>query len=140
MHSAPSVSYPVGRSRFALLVVVVAWIAGAAGIAAWRLQVAATPLQVAVAAAALLVPGAIALRAWARSPHGTLSWNGEGWTWSAGADGEPGSAQAVVDVQRVLLLRWHSGRTTRWFWVERAMQPSRWDDLRRAVYSRAPKP
>jgi hypothetical protein len=140
MHSAPSVSYPVGRSRFALAFLAVAWLAGVAGLVAWRMQVAASPLQDLAAAAAILVPGVVALRGWLRSPEGTLSWDGEGWTWASGRAGESGSPDAVLDIQRVLLLRWKGGTITRWLWLERAMQPARWDDLRRAVYSRVPKP
>lgn len=139
MHSAPSVSYPVGRSRFALLVAAVAWLAGAAGIVAWRLHVPASLLESLAVVAVVVAGGAIAWRAWARSPIGTLSWDGSAWTWSAGA-AETGSVQAVLDIQRVMLLRWEAGRVTRWLWLERAMQPSRWDDVRRAVYSRVPKP
>ncbi|HUR87818.1 MAG TPA: hypothetical protein VMZ74_01900 [Ramlibacter sp.] len=139
MHGAPSVSYPVGRSRFALGVLASAWLAGVAGLIAWRVQVPATPLQVLVAVAAVLVPGAFALRSWLRSPRGMLSWTGDDWTFSAGAT-ESGSPGAVLDAQRVMLVRWSSGKMTRWLWLERGTQPSRWDDLRRAVYSRAPKP
>ena len=140
MHAAPSVSYPVGRSRFALGLIATLWVAGAAGLVAWWLQVAAAPLQVLVATSAALVAGAVALRGWLRSPRGTISWNGEDWTWSAAATGESGVSQPVLDLQRVMLLRWDSAGATRWFWLERGMQPARWDDLRRAVYSRAPKP
>ena len=140
MHSAPSVSYPVGRSRFALLLVVLAWLAGAAGIVAWRLQVPASLLHSLAVAGVAVAGGAIAWRGWARSPTGMLSWDGTAWTWSAPAGAEPGSVQAVLDIQRVMLLRWQAGRTTRWLWLERAMQPPSWDDLRRAVYSRVLKP
>lgn len=140
MHSAPSVSYPVGRSRFALFLVVLAWLAGAAGIVAWRFQVRAPLLQSLAVAGVVVVAGAVALRGWIRSPTGTLSWDGAGWTWSAPAGPEPGSVQAVLDIQRVMLLRWNAGRITRWLWLERTMQPSRWPDVRRAVYSRVPKP
>jgi hypothetical protein len=140
MHSAPSVTYPVGRSRFALAFVVLAWLAGAAGVAAWRIGVAAPALQVFAAVAAVVAFGAAALHGWLRSPAGTLSWDGAGWTWSGPAGAESGSPRTVLDAQRVMLLRWDCGRTTRWLWLERAMQPSSWDDLRRAVYSRVPTP
>ena len=140
MHGAPSVTYPVGRSRFALGAIALAWLAGVIGLAAWRLQVAATPAQVLVAAAAILIPGFFAVHGWLRSPQGTLSWNGEGWEWATAAMGESGSPHAVFDTQRILLLRWHSPGVTRWLWLERGDHPALWDDLRRAVYSRAPKP
>jgi toxin CptA len=137
MHNAPSVSYPVGRSRFALAFIAVAWLAGAAGLLAWALQVAPTPLQVLVATAAMLVPGAVAMLGWLHSAKGVIAWNGEGWTWSGA---EPGTPEAVLDLQRVMLLRWSAAPRTRWFWLERSSHPALWDDLRRAVYSRAPNP
>ena len=43
MHGAPSVSFPVGRSRFAGFALLAVWGAGAAGVAAWRLHVDAAP-------------------------------------------------------------------------------------------------
>ena len=140
MHSAPAVSYPVGRSRFALLLAAVAWLAGVAGVVAWRMQVPASLTESLVVAFAVVAGGAAAFHGWARSPTGTLSWDGADWTWSAAAGAEAGSVQAVLDIQRVMLLRWNAGRVTRWLWLERAMRPSSWDDVRRAVYSRVPKP
>ena len=137
MHSAPSVSYPVGRSRFSLAFIAITWLLGAAGLMAWGLQAAPTPSQVLVAVAAVLLPGAVAMRGWMHSAQGVLDWNGEGWTWSGT---EPGTPQAVLDLQRAMLLRWSAGRRTRWVWLERSAKPSHWDDLRRAVYSRAPTP
>jgi len=140
MHSAPSVSYPVGRSRFALAFLFLAWVAGVAGLALWRAQTAPKSLAMFMGAAAILVPAAFAIRGWVRSPQGTLAWNGEGWTWKSSGDGEPGTPEAVLDFQAIVLLRWSSGRATRWLWLERGALPARWDDLRRAVYSRVPKP
>jgi toxin CptA len=140
MHSAPAVTYPVGRSRFALAFLAFAWLAGGTGIALWRMKTAPTSMPMFIATAAILIPGAMALRGWLRSPQGMLAWNGEGWTWAANGQGEPGTPDAVLDLQSIVLLRWNCGNKSQWLWLERALLPSRWDDLRRAVYSRVPKP
>jgi len=137
MHGAPSVSYPVGRSRFAGLALLAAWSAGAAGVVAWRLQVEASAAAVWVAVAAVLVPGAIALRSWWRSPTGALAWSGTDWSWTDGRAAETGTPEPVLDFQRWMLLRWSAGTASRWLWLERAARPAAWDDMRRAVYSRA---
>lgn len=44
----------------------------------------------------------------------------------------------ALDLQGCVLLRWRAGRgAVGWLWLDRASAPARWDDLRRAVYSRA---
>ena len=140
MHNAPAVSYPVGRSSFALAAMTVAWLAGAAGIALWSLQSQVRSAAAIAAVGVLLAAGLVALRTWLRSPRGTLSWDGLGWTWTTTADAQAGQPEVALDTQRVLLLRWDGARRPEWLWLERAAQPARWNDLRRAVYSRASPP
>ncbi|MDH6590874.1 toxin CptA [Variovorax sp. TBS-050B] len=142
MHSAPSVNYPVGRSRGATRILIAAWALGAccAGIscylfdgAAWRqvLLVLSVLFSGAAAALALRSDGAAELRF-------------DGLCWSlAGSD--PGrsvhAARAVValDLQSLLLLRLvEPGRAARWVWAEQRAMPERWRDLRRAAYARIP--
>jgi toxin CptA len=138
MHGAPSVSYPVGRSRFAGAFIAAAWLFAAAGLALWASQVNPSTARMAGAGCVLVAAGAIGLRGWMRSPGGQLAWDGEGWRWLDAARAEGGEPFATLDLQRVLLLRWQpQGGSGRWLWAERASQPSSWDDLRRAVYSRA---
>ena len=137
MHGAPSVSYPVGRSRFAGAALLLAWAAGAAGVATWRWQTDAAPAALVLAVAAVLLTGAFALRSWRRSPHGVLAWDGNAWTWASSAGTEAGEPETVLDLQRWVLVRWSPGVGTRWLWLERDGQPAAWDALRRALYSRA---
>jgi hypothetical protein len=132
MHDAPSVTYPVGRSRFALAFILMAWLLGAAAGAAWAWQAGAPGWRHAAVALALGVTGAVALWHWWRSPAGELAWAG-GWTWH----GRAGCVAPALDVQAVVLLRWQDSSTTQWLWLERARCPERWSGLRRAVYSRA---
>ena len=83
--------------------------------------------------------GATALVSWRTSCSGQLTWDGESWHWDALGDlssSEESTLSVVADVQSALLLLFEtSGRTRRWFWVERVSRPERWMDMRRAVYS-----
>jgi toxin CptA len=135
MHNAPSVSYPVGRPRLAGLLAAGLWLVGASATALWLQQVDAPGWRQGVAATALAVIGAWALRCWLRSPSGELRWDGAGWTGPAGAAG--GALVVALDLQRMLLVRWQAPASPRWLWLERSRCPQRWLDLRRAVYSRA---
>jgi hypothetical protein len=134
MHSAPSVTYPVGRSLFALWLLLLAWLAGAAALALWWGS-GASGGRLGIAALLCLASGTWAGLAWWRSPAGMLAWDGEGWSWAGGAGG--GRLEVSLDLQRAMLVRWAGAGASRWFWLERASRPERWDDLRRAVYSRA---
>ena len=137
MHNAPAVTYPVGRSSIQGALGLVLWLLGAAATTAWALASHRPGLLI---AAASLCAGVLALAAfsWWRMPSGELQWNSDGWQLhlrGRGGDGKPG---VVLDLQCSLLLRWHAARGAGgWLWLDRASAPSRWDDLRRAVYSRA---
>ncbi len=137
MHSAPSVSYPVGRSRFAATLLLVLWLPGAACVALWSVQARAPGWQVGASVALVLLAGFCAAWNWWHAPQGDLSWDGENWNWSAAGQEAAGSLEVGLDLQRWLLLRLTGGKVVRWFWLERARYPERWEDLRRAVYSRA---
>ena len=118
-----------------------AWFFAAAGLVAWGMQVQPSPAALAGASATLLASGLVAARSWLRSPAGSLAWDGLGWTWSIDAAAHAGTPEVALDAQRVLLLRWlgDSGKP-QWLWLERGSRPGRWDDFRRAVYSRASPP
>lgn len=141
MHAAPSVTYPVGRSRFAGLLVLAVWLAGLAAITAWILQSPAAGGRHLLAGCVLAVSGIAGLAGWLRAARGTLSWDGEGWRWEeAGLAVATGRPQLVVDWQSRMLLHWHGQERARWLWAERTSDASHWDALRRAVYSRASTP
>ena len=137
MHAAPSVTYPVGRSRFAGRLLLGAWLAGLAACAFWWLVAQAPGWRLAVAAFAVAMAGLVACRLWWRSPAGELRWDGVEWLW-CGAEREEASAPEVaLDLQSHMLVRCQCGQASRWLWLERSRGAHRWDDLRRAVYSRA---
>ena len=138
MHAAPSVTHPVGRSRVAGAAALALWLLAFAGVAVWAWQVPASAWRMLGATSVLAAAGAIAARAWSMSPQGSLAWGSEGWRWSARctAASECGEPEVILDFQGVMLLRWQ-GAGVLWFWVERRARPASWEDLRRAVYSRA---
>ncbi|NML46903.1 hypothetical protein HHL11_24370 [Ramlibacter sp. G-1-2-2] len=140
MHAAPSVNYPVGRSRFAGALLAGAWLLGALALLAWTLQAQAPGWRQLAASLLLAACGAAALAAWWQSPAGFLAWDGAGWRWTAaGQPDEAGQPELTLDLQSHLLLRWTpaaAGRR-RWLWAMRDAAPSHWNALRRAIYSRS---
>ncbi|MBI2770071.1 MAG: hypothetical protein HYX47_10640 [Burkholderiales bacterium] len=135
MHSAPSVTYPVGRSRFMGLLAAGLWLGGAVAAGWWWAQSDAAGWRHGIALAVLAAAGAHAALAWWRSPQGDLAWDGSGWAWDGA--GAAGSLHVALDLQRHMLVRWNGPGRSGWLWLERARSPARWQDLRRAVYSRA---
>lgn len=152
MHNAPSVNYPVGRSGFAGAFLLLVWLLGAAAMALWVGQTNVPGWRQGSGLLALGIVGFWAGWTWWRTAVGELSWDTQAWTWSAGAGAGAGVGGTVtgtgggsvtvnLDLQDFLLLRWRGGESVRncvqWFWLERSCCPARWDELRRAVYSRA---
>ena len=138
MHNAPSVSYPVGRCRFAGALVFAAWCAGAVTLAAWAWALPAGGVRQIGGLAVLLVAGAAAVLSWRRQPTGLLAWDGTGWRWADGSGERPGSIAVALDLQTWMLLHWKGDASgALWLWLERNREPQAWDALRRAVYSRA---
>jgi toxin CptA len=135
MHSAPSVTYPVGRSPFAGVLLLVIWLAAAAAIAFWWNH--ASGWRLGAAALLWLASGLLAARHWWRSPAGAVAWDGDSWNWAGGDGPDNGMLEVSLDLQRSMLVRWAGEGASRWFWLQRASRTERWDDLRRAVYSRA---
>ena len=137
MHDAPSVNYPVGRSRWAGALAAGLWLAGLAAALLWSAQPQVAIWRLALAWTAVVVVGVIALRTWWGTPQGVLAWDGSGWTWTPdGGTVTTGDLQVSLDFQRLLLVRWRAAGQSGWLWLERG-GGERWDELRRAVYSRA---
>jgi toxin CptA len=141
MHAAPSVTYPVGRSAFALRLYAVSALAGLAVALAWTVQSVTFGWRQALALVAVAACGGLAFASWRRSPAGALRWDGAGWTFEQGGEADDGHPEIALDLQNRLLLRWQgqAGRV-RWLWLERVHDAAHWEALRRAVYSRASAP
>ena len=136
MHGAPSVSYPVGRSRFAAGILAAAWLLGCAAALLWWTH-APDRWRMAMMLAALAVTGAAAAWSWRHQRRGILEWDGTAWSWSGHTGATAGQIAVALDLQHTLLVRWTAAGVSRWLWLARADRGDRWDDLRRAVYSRA---
>lgn len=137
MHSAPSVSYPVGRSRFLAWVLVVLWLTGAALTALSWLRSPLVGWDVAISCAAVLSSGLMTGHFWRRMPAGELRWDGRCWQ-GPGSLSAPGSIRVRLDLQRHLLVSLHGPATAdQWLWLSASSRPALWNDLRRAVYFRA---
>ena len=138
-HNAPSVVYPLGRSRLQGLLLLGFWFVGAAVVGRWLALSQAFGWQQGLG---LLLLGAASFAAWAgwkNSAVGRLAWDGQVWRWESRGY-QAGSAEHIVSVafdgQALLLLRIDNPDQARlWLWAERRMCPERWMDLRRAVYS-----
>jgi toxin CptA len=141
MHAAPSVSYPVGRSAFAGALYLLLAGAGLAAACAWTWQSHAPGWRQALAFSLVVAGASFAASGWLRSPQGRVHWAGGGWNWEEGGASAAARVELALDLQSRMLLRLGAeGAGVRWLWAERASDPSHWDALRRAVYSRASAP
>lgn len=140
MHSAPSVTYPVGRARVWGVTLALVWLAGATLTGSWCVQVDGIGWRQWLAIACVLGGGVVAALGWRTASIGELHWNGGGWWWTArAAPGEQAPVRLVVqlDLQRWLLVRMGAASGGRcWLWLEQCREPARWGDLRRAVHAR----
>jgi hypothetical protein len=133
MHDAPSVTYPVGRSFWAGALLAVVWLIGLGGLLGWAVRTQPAVLRVGAALVVLVAAGAGAARHGWQAALGSVVWDGERWRLPGTAEASA-SVEVVMDLQHALLLRACGGG---WFWLEQRSAPALWDDLRRAVYSRA---
>ena len=142
MHSAPSVNYPVGRSRFLGALLLGLWGAGVAATLLWWREPGGQGWRLALVLASLGLSGRLAWRFWRSLNSRMLGWDGQSWRLGTGASDPVGSLRVHLDLQSRLLLCLHgrtkAGRAVRhWLWADAAADPARWHALRCAVYSRA---
>jgi toxin CptA len=139
MHSAPSVIYPVGRSRDADLLLFAVWALGAACAGAAIFQFDPPGVRAGLLALSVLLAGGAAWRLGRRTAPGELRFDGLYWSLSGATSLNAARAEVALDLQFLLLLRLSEPQRRRhWLWLQRRSDPPRWRDLRRAVYSRAP--
>ena len=141
---APAVLYPVRRSVALGAALVVLLLAGAAVLWAWLAEGAMLSwVSVCTAAGVWLVAAAGVVHFWRQQFVGALRWDGQGWVLEGDGPEKIFRAlsappEVLLDLQAhlwVCVSPWGHHRT--WLWLERASQPERWLDMRRAVYSRA---
>ena len=138
MHSAPSVSYPVGRSRYARRLLVLVWAIGVAVVTLASMQADGFDWRRAMLALSAVVASAAAWTGLLQSAApARLAFDGRHWSISGGAPLGAARASVALDLQSLLLLRLdEAARRRRWVWVDRQAMPERWLDLRRALHAR----
>ena len=142
---APSVQYPLRRSRVLGALLLAFLLTGAGVVTAWVSSGARdVVLSAAVAFGLWLLAAAGAAHFWWSQPRGVLQFDGQAWTLGPTAKSFSGPLALSVPPEVLLDLQAHlwvrivpSGHSSQWLWLERSSQPERWMDLRRAVYSRA---
>ena len=137
MHSAPAVSYPVGRSSFYGVVLAGLHVLGACVLLAWTVS-ADTP-RLGQLLGAVLWSGSLVLAWWSwwHTPRGTLTWDGQHWLWTLGDLSHPVTPLVTLDLQHLMLLQLRAQDVpTQWVWLERSVAPARWRPCRRAVFAR----
>jgi len=140
MHSAPAVTYPVGRCRIQGWLVAGLWGAAAVACALW-LQAAGFGWSQGVALLIWLLSGVLAWRSVRQAPQGLLRWDGREWHWQTPDADLVGQLEPQLDFQHGLLLLFRptAGTGTRavlWLWPVRSSEPARWQALRRAACAR----
>jgi len=138
---APAVQFPTAVRSVWLATVLGLWsVAGFSVLLAWSwVGASAHPAWFLGAAFVLwLVASGMAWHFWSGLPAGILAWDGEVWTLQCAP--EPmlcGTLTVHLDLQRRMAVRLAAADgSCRWIWLEQHRGPSRWGDLRRAVYSR----
>jgi toxin CptA len=136
MHSAPAVSYPVGRSSMRTLLYLVPCLLGGAVCLAWSGLSAGAELTRLLVLLLWLAPACLAVWACLRPARGQLAWDGQSWSWEDRGGRQVGSLHVRLDWQSGLLLEFQplQGWVV-WLWPERGMAPAFWDGLRRAVFA-----
>lgn len=142
MYNAPSVAYPVGRCAFAkgLLGLLGLWMAGVLVLWAWHQSVSWTWCLAFVLGMVFVAWG------WrcVFSAGASLVWDGQVWCVldRDGVNLQLGTPVCVaLDLQHTLLLQWlpspaRSLLKSRWLWLSHSADPTNWQNLRRALYSR----
>jgi toxin CptA len=137
MHSAPAVSFPVGRSRFQ------GWLVGSIGLAGmitgllWHHQSDTAGWRLWLYSIGLVGTCVAAAEAWRRSPRGSLRWDGQTWCWTGHGRSATGVLTVHLDFQFGLLLSLRPETGARiWLWPERRAEVALWKALRRAAFAR----
>jgi hypothetical protein len=138
MHSAPVVSFPVGRSRLHGVMVVAIATFGVMLLAMWMIKVGAFQTQyLGLAAMLWLVSSSLAVCCWVKTPDGILAWDGRNWSWTSCGVSCLSAPEVALDFQESLLLRLHvQDAGDVWLWPERHSSPGRWLALRRALFAK----
>ena len=138
MHSAPSVSYPVGRSRNAIRGLGVLWAAGSCCAGAALLQFDHWGWRQALLLASVVLSAVAAQRTLGYGVIVDLVFDGQEWSLSGLDARKAAKIVVLLDLQVLMLVRLDEPeQRARWLWLERRARSERWQDLRRAIFARA---
>ncbi|MGB4559896.1 MAG: hypothetical protein WBI20_14375 [Burkholderiaceae bacterium] len=141
MHSAPTVNYPAGRSRFQIVFLGLIWLTSVLFVGFWLMQLAVWGWRQSLVVLVVLLCGIGAVSACYANKPATLRWDGQAWWSEAANSSHRGSLSQHLDFQACILICFHSSTGARqWHWIERRSAPQRWADFRRAVVATAGKP
>lgn len=141
MHSAPSVSFPVGRSHFHGRLTLLLVLLGGAVCAYWGYAMESAGGRVVLALGIWLLTSAAALFGWYRTPAGVLRWDGQNWSFESARGVMPGQVLQRLDLQTSVLLEFRAETArAQWLWLEKGAETQRWEALRRALVARGGVP
>jgi hypothetical protein len=135
MHSAPALSYPVGRSVFWGFAMLLAALSAVFAGLAWLNRSHPDLWKQWVFLLTLLGACLLSVRAWWREAGGSLRWDGQVWTWSQAQYSESVNLVLRLDLQFCMLLQLSTKQGGQhWIWPQRHHSVALWRPLRRAVY------
>ena len=138
MHSAPAVSYPVGRSSFQGWLVGLLCLMGIIFGLFWLYQSDPGGWRPWLFPLAMLCSWIVAMLAWSRSRQGRLRWDGQAWSWIQADRSVCGVLTVHLDLQFCLIVCLHlDDGALIWLWPERNTEVAQWNALRQAVFSHA---
>ena len=131
MRSAPSVLYPVLRSRRVGLLLAALWCLGAVPVTGWLLKVSLPPSAGIAVVAWTVLSGAFCAWHWWTAGPDRLAWDGQSWSTNAIFDAR---LTVTLDLQFLMVLKVVPvvGRS-QWLMVDRDASPAAWHSLRCAV-------
>lgn len=135
MHSAPSVTYPVRRTRQVRILLIAFWALGAASVGTWCHQADDLGARQMAGLAALGLTSFLVCRGIKRAQIGNLHWDGQHWSLDGIHPVLTAQATVHLDFQSWLLLRLKVDRSVNWLWLDREARPERWNDVRRARFA-----
>ena len=138
MHSAPAVSYPVGRSRFQAGLLLALGLSGVLSGVLWFDPPGPFSWRHFVFAFLFFAAWLHAVNAWRHSPAGCLRWDGQAWSWKSDQTKPCAALKVHLDLQFFLVVTvvLEDGKCW-WLWPERRADELQWTALRRAVFSRS---
>jgi toxin CptA len=135
MHSAPAVTYPVGRSHIKRGVTWGLLLLALGVLGLWCQQVSHSAWPQGLGWGLWLLAAGLAVHDDLHSPSGKLYWDGEHWCWESGGRSLLVDVYPQLDGQRFVVLALRSSQQGLiWLWVERKRDVLQWDAVRRAVW------